>query len=62
MNGIEDPDVILLMIGTNDFSQNFNTASAQSRLADLVAELAIERPFAKIILSNLPLRTDNVNL
>ena len=62
LNVIEDPDVILLMIGTNDFTQNFNLASAQTRLTNLVADLATKRPFAKIILSNLPLRTDNPSL
>jgi len=62
LNVIEDPDVILLMIGTNDFTQNFNLASVQTRLTNLVADLATKRPFAKIILSNLPLRTDNPSL
>jgi lysophospholipase L1-like esterase len=59
---IEDPDVILLMIGTNDFSANFNVATAQDRLASLVGDLAARRPFAKIIVSSLLLRTDDANL
>ncbi|MEO5917298.1 MAG: Ig-like domain-containing protein [Luteolibacter sp.] len=59
LNVIEDPDVVLLMIGTNDFSQNFNIATAQARLSSLVTDVATRRPFAKIILSNLPLRTDS---
>ncbi|MEO8617436.1 MAG: Ig-like domain-containing protein [Luteolibacter sp.] len=59
LNAIEDPDVVLLMIGTNDFSANFNVASAQTRLAELVSDIATKRPFAKIILSNLLLRTDS---
>ncbi|MES2657779.1 MAG: Ig-like domain-containing protein [Verrucomicrobiota bacterium] len=62
LNAIEDPDVVLLMIGTNDFSANFNIASAPTRLAALVADIATKRPFAKIILSNLPLRTDDPNM
>ena len=59
---IEDPDVVLLMIGTNDFSQNFNTASAPARLSALIADIAIRRPYAKIIVSSLPLRTDSASL
>ena len=62
LNGIEDPDVVLLMIGTNDFSQNFNVSAAQARLSGLVTDIATKRPFAKIILSNLPLRTDSAAL
>ena len=62
LNVIEEPDVVLLMIGTNDFSQNFNVATAQTRLANLVTDVATKRPFSKIILSNLPLRTDSPTL
>jgi len=59
LNSVEDPDVILLLAGTNDFSQNFNLASVQTRMADLIADIATRRPFAKIIVANLPLRTDD---
>lgn len=62
LDEIADPDVILLMIGTNDFSAGFNTATAQTRLACLVEDIAAKRPHAKIILSNLLLRTDNAGL
>ncbi len=62
LNVIEDPDVVLLMIGTNDFSQNFDVPTAQARLSSLVTDIATKRPFAKIILSNLPLRTDSATL
>lgn len=62
LDSVADPDVILLMIGTNDFSAGFNTATAQTRLACLVEDIAARRPHAKIILSNLPLRTDNAGL
>lgn len=59
LNSIEDPDVILLLIGTNDFSQNFSIQSAATRLSNLIGDIAVRRPFAKIIVSSLPLRTDN---
>ncbi|MEO7098471.1 MAG: Ig-like domain-containing protein, partial [Luteolibacter sp.] len=62
LNAIADPDVVLLMIGTNDFSGNYNVATAQNRLASLVTDIATKRPFAKIVLASLPLRTDDPNL
>jgi VCBS repeat-containing protein len=62
LNSVEDPDVVLLMIGTNDFSQNFNLGSVQTRLTNLIADIAIKRPFAKIIVASLPLRSDNATL
>ena len=62
LGATEDPDVVLLMIGTNDFSANFNVASAQTRLANLLSDLATRRPYAKIILATLPLRADSAAL
>jgi VCBS repeat-containing protein len=62
LNAIEDPDVVLLMIGTNDFSAGFNTATASNRLSGLVSDIAMKRPFAKIIVASLPVRTDDPNL
>lgn len=62
LNAVEDPDVVLLMIGTNDFSANFDVASAGTRLSNLVADIATQRPFAKIIVASLPLRTDDTSL
>ena len=62
LNAVQDPDVVLLLIGTNDFSQNFNIGAVQTRLTNLIADIATRRPFAKIIVSNLPLRTDSPSL
>ncbi len=62
LNSVEDPDVVLLMIGTNDFSQNFNLGSVQTRLTNLIADIAVKRPFAKIIVASLPLRSDSALL
>ncbi|MEO7342211.1 MAG: Ig-like domain-containing protein, partial [Luteolibacter sp.] len=55
----EEPDVILLHIGTNDFSANGTLVETQNRLRDLLAELSTARPHAKIIVSSLILRTDD---
>lgn len=62
LDAIEDPDVVLLLIGTNDFSAQFNTATAPNRLASLIGKIATQRPFAKVIVASLPLRTDDANL
>lgn len=59
---IEAPDVVLLMIGTNDFSANFDPANAPARLTSLISDLATRLPFAKIIVATLPLRTDSASL
>ena len=57
----EDPDVVLLNIGSNDFWQGYDLASVQTRLNNLITDIAIQRPFAKILVSNLFMRTDDVN-
>src|SRR6266436_2466980 len=49
----DDPDVILLLIGVNDYNQNDDLANAHTRLEGLVENLATNRPYAKIILANL---------
>jgi lysophospholipase L1-like esterase len=59
LNSVEDPDVVTLMIGTNDFWQNYDIANASTRLGNLIGDIATRRPFAKIIVATLPLRTDN---
>ncbi len=59
LNSVEDPDVVLLLAGTNDFSQSFNLGSVQTRMANLIGDIATKRPFAKIIVASLPLRTDD---
>ena len=50
---LDDPDVILLLIGTNDYGQGYDTANATNRLEALIAKMATNRPFAKIIVANL---------
>lgn len=62
LNSVEDPDVVTLMIGTNDFWQNYDVANAQTRLSNLIGDIATRRPFAKIVVATLPLRTDNPSI
>jgi lysophospholipase L1-like esterase len=59
LDSVEDPDVILLLIGTNDFSANNPPDLIETRFSNLIADLATRRPFAKIIVSTLPPRTDD---
>ena len=54
-----DPDVVLLLIGTNDFAQNSDLANATNRLENLIVRVATARPYARILVSNLLLRTDD---
>ena len=56
---IDDPDVVLLLIGTNDLWQNKTVAATLANLDSLISDIAIRRPFARIIVSNLPPRTDS---
>lgn len=47
------PDVVLLMIGTNDILQSLNLSAAPSRLQDLVDRICVDRPTAKIVVSSI---------
>lgn len=59
LNAVEDPDVVLLMVGTDDFGKEGELANAQQRLADLISSIATLRPYARIIVATLPVRIDN---
>lgn len=58
---MEDPDVVLMHIGTNDFGQSFNTATAIDRLDGLILKIATARPFCHIIVTNLMERGEPAN-
>ncbi|MCX6928550.1 MAG: GDSL-type esterase/lipase family protein, partial [Verrucomicrobia bacterium] len=58
---VADPDVILLLIGTNDYGQGYDTANAINRLEALVIKMATNRPYAKIIVANLLVRGEPYN-
>ena len=59
INAVADPDVILLLIGTNDYGQGQDTAHATNRLDHLISRIASTRPNAKLVVANLLLRVDN---
>ena len=44
LDAVDDPDVVLLMIGTNDFWQNYQLSTVQTRLTNLIADIATKRP------------------
>jgi lysophospholipase L1-like esterase len=52
--GSYQPDVVLLLIGTNDVLQDYQLAGAPNRLADLVDRVHALRPATKIFVSSLP--------
>ena len=55
------PDVILVLIGTNDYGQGYDTANATNRLEALIATMATNRPTAKILVANLLVRGEPYN-
>ena len=57
----DDPDIILLLLGTNDYGTG-HSAGATNRLDAMISNLATNRPNAKIIVANLLVRTDNTSL
>jgi lysophospholipase L1-like esterase len=58
VNAIPNPDIILLLIGTNDYGQEYDTANATNRLNQLITVITKARPNAKLIVANLTVRTD----
>jgi len=50
---VPDPDIILLMIGVNDYRASDDTANATNRLEALIVKMAVARPNAKIIVASL---------
>ncbi len=56
---IGDPDVILLLIGTNDYGDSDDTPDAIERLDLLISELAELWPKARIVVANLLFRTED---
>ena len=53
------PDVVLLHIGTNDFTDGLSSVvDVQNRLRNLVKELHVLRPHARVIVSSLLPRSD----
>ncbi len=60
-NAIEDPDIILLHIGTNDFGQGNDTVNAINRIDALITKMAGLRPNAHIVVTNIMERGEPQN-
>lgn len=60
-NLVPAPDIILLLLGTNDYGGNDDPANATNRLEALIVKMATNRPNAKIIVANLLVRGEPLN-
>ncbi|HEV2695228.1 MAG TPA: discoidin domain-containing protein [Verrucomicrobiae bacterium] len=58
VNTVASPDIILLLIGTNDLGQNYDPTNAIVRLDGLISHITTDRPNAKVIVANLLARSD----
>jgi lysophospholipase L1-like esterase len=61
LDAVAEPDVILLLIGTNDYGEGYDTANATNRLEALIAKMATNRPNSRIIVANLLVRNEPFN-
>ena len=59
LSEVQDPDVILLHVGTTNFWVGETLLQTQNHLRDLIAEFSTRRPFAKIVVASLIPRTDS---
>jgi lysophospholipase L1-like esterase len=48
------PDVVLLLIGTNDILRHYHTSTAPARLGSLLDRIRALRPTTKILVSTIP--------
>ena len=56
------PNIVLLMIGTNDINGNINTSSAPTRLGQLIDEIISDAPNALVVVASIiPIRDDGSN-
>lgn len=62
VNAVPAPDVILLLIGTNDYGQNYETATATNRLDQLIELIATNLPNTKLVVSSVLQRTDSATV
>jgi lysophospholipase L1-like esterase len=62
VNAVPSVDVILLLIGTNDYGQGYDTATATNRLDQLIQLMATNQPSAKIVVSSVLPRTDSASI
>ncbi|MFN8633189.1 MAG: SGNH/GDSL hydrolase family protein [Chloroflexota bacterium] len=52
------PQIVLLMIGTNDMIENYNVGSAPTRLGALIDQIRASLPDAYIVVSSIPRNLD----
>ena len=57
--GYANPDVVLVLLGANDFGQNYDTTNAINRLDKLISDVVAEYPQARIIVANMLQLLDN---
>ncbi len=57
VNTVASPDIILLLIGTNDMGQNYDPTNAIVRLDAMISHITTDRPNAKVIVANLLARS-----
>lgn len=55
------PDVVLLMIGTNDILQDYQLSSAPTRLSNLIDKITTKSPDSQILVSSILPSTKNAN-
>ena len=58
---IADPDIILMLIGTNDYGANDDTPNATNRLDTLIDHITTLRPAARLVVANLLERGEPAN-
>ncbi|HUF99675.1 MAG TPA: NPCBM/NEW2 domain-containing protein, partial [Ilumatobacter sp.] len=51
---VANPDVVMLMIGTNDITQDFDPANAHTRLSSLVDQILAAQPSLRLIVASIP--------
>ena len=61
VNAVASPDIILLLIGTNDIGQNYDPTNAVVRLDAMISHITTDRPNAKVIVANLLPRSDTTD-
>ena len=56
------PNIVLLMIGTNDINGNINVSTAPTRLGQLIDEIIADAPNALVVVASvIPIRDDGTN-
>jgi lysophospholipase L1-like esterase len=56
------PNIVLLMIGTNDINGNQDVANAPRRLGSLIDKITTSEPMALVVVASIiPIRNDGTN-